>query len=366
MNALRNFMKGKTIKHICDTLIELKVTCKKFSLGGEDYVLFNYSARGNPLVGGCRGTVWRIDEENYTCVRSTFDRFFNYGEELDEGEVPKFDSFETISIQEKEDGTLCIASHIGGKLTYGTRNLPDIREMNGIGGKDMLALTNKLMTPYLSVMEENKDKTFMWELCTPWNPVVVSHETPHIVLLGVRDNVTFEEYDPKMFGPPTPVEFQFDSFDECSKHVQTRDPELYEGFVLKWGSTESPFRLKLKSHDFVSLSKTSRANTSPEEVILAGIVDCDVEEVLADRGYWRKHLYLDIQTRFDALINSTKDVQAELDDLDSSDKKYNANYGKIASKSSLRVFHFQKKKNSNLTLEQFCKANKDLLTKILL
>lgn len=367
MQNLHDFMQGKPIAEIIQHLKSLGVGCKPFEIKGIKYVLFNYgdfSIRGNALVNGCRGTIWKIDGTHYMCVRAAFDRFFNYEEPLQEGTPLMLPDITSVSVQEKHDGTLLFVSYIGDEWIFGTRNLNSLTDMNGAGGKNMTVVVEELLPPICT--PENKDLTFMFELCTPWNQVVIQHSAPHLILLGVRNNKTFEEMDPTEFNHPCPPTFEFKTMEECIEFVQSRDPTLYEGFVLKWGPVETPSRLKLKSADFVALSKTSNPTATPEEVIIAGIIDNDVAEVLAGKEYWTNVIYPKIASIVDKCKKDIDELQEKVDQLDKTDAKFKSNYGKLVSSSDQRDYFFKKLRDPELTFDMFMKDTKAKITKYII
>lgn len=74
-----------------------------------DLYLLNYeddAPRTDQFVAGCRGTIWRHDNvsKQWSCVRATMDRFFNYGEDG----APTLPTFSEVRISEKRDGSLVI------------------------------------------------------------------------------------------------------------------------------------------------------------------------------------------------------------------------------------------------------------------
>jgi len=357
---------------VFSTMKELKISVKKKDIDGKEHFLFNYSddsERGNPIVNGCRGTVWSYesDSHTWTCIRSAFDRFFNHGESHDYNRVDLPETFDDVKVFEKLDGTLLFVTSDGENLTFGTRNLFDLNDFRGTGGKNLNPLVLELIEEAKQTIHEHNDKTFLFELCTPWNQVVVHHPKPMIVLLGVRSNSDpFDEHDPKDFDLkiPLPETFDFNDFDACQSHVQRVGGAKFEGVVLKFGSISNPKRLKLKSSEFLSLSKTQKPAGAPEELIMIGLIENDFEEILAVHPYWREKIFPPLEKKFHDFIVKMNDVQAELDLMPS--PKVMKDYGKKAQESPMRDFHFKKLKNDKLDLMDYLRSNKDKVVKNLL
>jgi len=380
MNHLHQFLTGKTPEQVISHLKSLKVSILCKTVSGENLYLFNYdddAPRGQPLVEGCRGVVFshtnkeNNDDDNekgdWTCVRSSFDRFYNYGED----HSPTLPSFDEITIQEKKDGTLLMVTIYKGSLFIGTRNMFDVIGMLGISGKKMDNVVKELLEPYVPILIENSDKTFMFELCTPWNPVVVNHDEPHISLLGVRSNIfPYREYEPthfktETFQPTWPSTFDLQNIAACKDEVERLGGANFEGFILKFGPTETPSRIKLKSKTFLNLMRTGQARTSPEELLASAIVDNDVEEVLAIHPAWKDRLYVSVKCAMDALDQTMKSIHKKVGEL--KEPVQRKDIALAASKSPFIVFHIENRdKMFDDVWPQYKKENKAKIVKYIL
>jgi hypothetical protein len=146
----------------------------------------------------------------------------------------------------------------------------------------------------LELPDELKTYTFLFELCSPYNQVVVYHTKPSVTLLSVRSNVyPFPELDPKAFlsffpGAKLPETFEFANVDACRDYVEKRGGENFEGMVLVQGPVEAPRRLKLKSKAFVTLAYTGSIKALPEEQILAALLkgSNELAELLSYYPIW--------------------------------------------------------------------------------
>jgi hypothetical protein len=111
-------------------------------------------------------------------------------------------------------------------------------------------LKNKLPT--------NKKLTYMFEMVSPRNPIVVKPEREMIALHGVRDNETYLELDARKVAiengwEAVPV-VHFGSLTELVEAAKNLNPAKQEGFVIR----DAYFnRIKLKTPQYVALSHLS-------------------------------------------------------------------------------------------------------------
>lgn len=208
----------------------------------------SYPFRTLPITQISRGII--LDEaNNWEVVCYPFNRFFNIGE----GAAAEIDP-KTMRVYEKVDGSLCCLYWYGNQWNVCTRNSPDaggnvldeeytfaqlfwrIFDLNGLSDD------TSVLDPTL---------TYMFEMTAPENMVVVSHTEYKLTLLGVRDNITQEEYFPGLFPHLKPVkEFKLGSFDEVIEASEALDPLQQEGYVI----CDSKFnRIKVKSPKYVAL-----------------------------------------------------------------------------------------------------------------
>ncbi|MEK6879763.1 MAG: hypothetical protein AABY22_09160, partial [Nanoarchaeota archaeon] len=100
--------------------------------------------------------------------------------------------------------------------------------------------------------------TYVFELCTPDNQVVVYYKDYLIYLLTVRNNLLDKELMNKLSFVelksyvPTPNEYRFGNIAEMVDYVSTQNPSTYEGVVV----CDKDFnRVKIKNPGYMALSK---------------------------------------------------------------------------------------------------------------
>lgn len=234
---------------------------------GRRLVMFKYSQFDsdfmNPLVRECRGII--LDEDTFDVVSYAFDKFGNYGEPY----CPEID-WKTARVGEKLDGSLCkFVKFPGGNLLVSTNGSIDafktgLQDQIGCPYKTFGELIVKALElemtrhaligdpmPWMSSMLE-PGKTYMFELTSPWNKIVVPQTETRLNFLGCRDNAAFEETYftdhplAKIFR--TPAVFPLGSLDDCIAAAKELTLD-HEGYVV----CDAAFnRVKVKSPMYVS------------------------------------------------------------------------------------------------------------------
>lgn len=282
----------------------------KFSL---DYDQIK-ARRDDPIACECRGLVIRpknfINDELSTVGETTIiarplDRFFNDGERT----CASID-WNTARIEEKLDGTMCILyfDDVRGEWCVGTRSVceadipfsSDVAPFKFDGawsfgelfrysaqetlkflyGFNVDGAPKVTYARWLSTL--NKNKTYVYELTSPLNRVVVKYDEYRITLISVRDTVSGRHERSELtheLGPALllPQVWYVKNLDDLKKFIENTDPSRVEGAVIvdaNWN------RLKVKSKkwvlasrakDFVSLSKrnviTAILNGSMDDII---------------------------------------------------------------------------------------------------
>lgn len=245
---LQNYLREKSVDHLIEQYaIKVKRHSKYPNL-----VLFKYdqinSPMGEKVAQECRGVI--LDEANdWAVVARPYDKFFNYGE----GSAAEID-WTTARAYEKLDGSLATLYYYNGEWHVSTSGSPDASgDVNGLGftfadlfWKTWNGLGYKLPLVWLN------EYSFLFELMTPYNTVVVQHEKPRLVLHGIRHKSGNEH-------PPTKLEgygwelcqtFPLDNWDDCIKAAAALDGTCSEGYVVCDGNFN---RVKLKCPQYVAI-----------------------------------------------------------------------------------------------------------------
>lgn len=214
-------------------------------------VLFKYdqidSPSGNSLVNECRGVI--LDEKsNWEVVSRGFNRFYNFGD----GAAAKID-WSTARVQEKIDGSLMMMYHYDGAWHVASSGTPDASgNVNGDCGKTFAELfweTFNGMGYTLPVFGE--DVTYIFELTTPYNRVVIPHTENKLTLLGGRNRITQQELNAEFFKHFKVVrEFPLNSIEGILDSFKVINGLRQEGYVV----VDAKFnRIKVKHPQYVAM-----------------------------------------------------------------------------------------------------------------
>lgn len=206
-----------------------------------NYTLLKYNQLSSdfksPIVRACRGII--LDQYN-TVVCFPFYKFFNYGE--DNADVI---DWESAKVQEKIDGSLIKIWfdkfwHVS---TNGSINAYEASlNENGKTFGDLFEEVRDL----IDFDKLNKNNTYMFELVSPENQVVIYYPETKIYHIGTRNNNTFEELDEDI-GVEKPKLYNFNSLDDLIEFSKTLSKDE-EGFVVV---DKNYNRIKVKSPQYL-------------------------------------------------------------------------------------------------------------------
>jgi hypothetical protein len=218
------------------------------------------------LACQCRGLVLtREDQQEFsdgivgptTAIAVPMWRFFNNGQ----GAASNLD-WDSIRVQEKIDGTLIICYYcpINNKWEVATRSVPeaDVPLDNGIFTfrslfeKTLQDTLNVSFADFTSELDQNT--TYCFELCTPYNEIVIKHNKSSITLLAARDLHTLQEIDITNLDVVVNrvQEYPIKTLDEIITYVSNMNGREHEGVVV----VDKDFnRIKIKNINYVLAHK---------------------------------------------------------------------------------------------------------------
>ena len=265
-------------------------------------VLFKYDQIGSPfrepVVQSARGTI--LDEsDNWRVISRPFDKFFNHGEGL----AATID-WSTARVLEKLDGSLCCLYFYDGEWRVQTSGTPDAA--GAVGGLNLsfgdlfwqVFREMGLSLPPILKSNAQHEHTFMFELMTPYNRVVVRHRERRLALIGVRHRETGQERDIDEFGRIYPVvrSFPLRTMADVQATLVNMPPLEQEGYVVVDGAFN---RVKVKSPAYVALHHMTDGFGPRRiaEIIRRG----ETSELLAHYPEWKTDFDA-IQTKYNALL----------------------------------------------------------------
>jgi len=257
-------------------LIDLKINIVE----NENYYLFKYSLINNPdftneAVRQCRGIIFDKNTLKPVCIP-----FFKFGNYL-ENYVPNMD-WKSVRIEEKIDGSLI-------KVWY--HNGWHISTNGSIDAFNTDLMVNDLLIkdcPYknfgdlfesvinLKNYNLNKNYTYMFELASPYNQVVIKYDKIEVYHIGTRNNLTYQEIIEDI-GVKKPKIY------EIAKDLKTiiEQANMFkgekEGFVVvdkDWN------RVKIKSEDYVKAHYIKNNGNISKNRLVKLILENETEEFL--------------------------------------------------------------------------------------
>ena len=249
----------------------------------DGYVLFKYnqvfSDFSIPLVREARGIIFR--ESDWECVCHPFDKFGNYGESY----CPEI-NWETASVQEKVDGSLIKFWYDNGWhiSTNGTidafkANLNDVKYQN-FGQLVIDAINKVFINEYDFFDMLNPKCTYMFELVSPYNRVVIPYEEIKLYFLGMRGRTTGFECDAEILDMSSyfqiPKRYPLHSLEDVQKAANALSWDE-EGYVV----CDADFnRVKIKSPSYVMAHYVRNNNIISTERLVQIVLDGEQEEFL--------------------------------------------------------------------------------------
>lgn len=176
--------------------------------------IYNYSRKcqfeknWNVLTLAARGLVLDYD---YNVVAFPFKKFFNYQEHKVE-DIPKL----PYEIFEKMDGSLGIVFTYNGELIVATRG-------SFISDQAIMA-KNILENKYAHIIAFPQNTTYLFEIVYRNNRIVVNYgDEENLVLLGIVNNLTGEEYPLEDIGFPIVKKYGNEEFERYKFNQQTKN-----------------------------------------------------------------------------------------------------------------------------------------------
>ena len=291
------------------------------SMFGRDLVLLKYdqlnSDLGNDIVQECRGLI--LDASTFDVVCVPFFKFFNYGE-VHAADV----DWSTAYVTEKLDGSIIKVVNLDGHFLISTNGMIDAFgcELPTNVGCPFKSFGELAMEgfKYYGITEADFPRlfapgfTYMFELTSPWNQVVVRWNETKMNLIGVRDNSTLKEI---FYGDSdlaqvfdTPRIFPIRNVNECVEAAKVL-PEDAEGYVV----VDAQFnRIKIKSPRYIQLHYMAGNQTWSPTRVLEILRANEVSEYVAYFPQF-KAAYDVVKAKYDAYVENLKDIQDAIDNL---------------------------------------------------
>lgn len=235
-------------------------------------VILNYdqieSPKTHPLVRECRSLT--LEKGSWDLVARSFQRFFNWGEVIDEQDDFNFSDFR---VESKEDGSLVTVYHYDGKWHANTRGSFGLQEVQFTDHtwRDLVVMSlgiNDLQELGRGLREGH---SYVFELATPFNKVVRTYPNPRMYLLTAfypdgreydynnSNDIDYLIHACDKLAAFRPDVFSFGSIDEIKDYLdkQVKNDPTWEGVVIR---DDANRRWKIKNPGYLSLHKMRGEN----------------------------------------------------------------------------------------------------------
>lgn len=341
------FVKAYLKNHTFQQLEDEHGVCARWNSAG-DKVSLNYdmilAKSGDPITEQCRGMVIRptqFDKNVFgeawkdapvgTCevLAWPMNRFYNHGDPA----AANIDwSDNGLRVYEKLDGTMIVLywDPLHGRWHTATRAVPeaDLPIFKGhleIGDDTFsdlfmkaLIRTREASTGTLltwlkpgdgpeKVVHLNKELTYVFELTSPYNRIVVKYDVPAVTLLAVRHTATGAEIpieEMRLEHVNRPKTWELRDPVALAAFIDSADPAMLEGAVV----VDSSFRrLKVKNKAWVMSSRAKDMVTASPRSALECVIQGKLDDVLpliekdiADKMLAMQTEFMDWTKRLDA------------------------------------------------------------------
>lgn len=268
----------------------------------ENFILFYYNQISSDfkeeIVRESRGII--LEDNTWKVLAYPFKKFSN----IQEGHADKVD-FKTAKCLEKIDGSLIKIWFYKGELKVSSMSEIDAREARLL--PEFSEIFENFYELFMSEAKKevdfeklDKDNTYIFELTSPYNRVVVPHSKVEIYHTGTRNNLTLKEHYEDI-GVKKPKEYSFSSIEEVMQ-MASKLPFNEEGYVVVDGNFN---RVKIKSPAYVAVHHLNYKGTTSVPRMLILIVSKEHEEFLSYFPEY-KEAFDKVAGKYDELLKEIK------------------------------------------------------------
>ena len=294
---------------------------------GRNLILFKYNqietkwSECGKIAWEARGIV--LDEDTLEVVNYGFNKFFNVGEstadKLDAGSMVSSTKIDgsIIKIRKFPDNQLLISTN----GTIDAFNAP-VAEQIGCEFKTFGDIVANVLIKKFGSLDEFKthldsDKTYIFEMVSPWTRVVTPFHENDLYLIGVRSIRAEDNFAESHFWESplaeffkTPERLDFSSIDKCLEYAQTLD-WTNEGFVVM----DKDFnRVKVKNASWLAVHHLAENHTMSHKCAIEIIRANEIDEVV---GYFPefKDALMDVKAKYWKKVADVQAAKIKLDEF---------------------------------------------------
>ena len=294
---------------------------------GRNLIIFKYNQidtkwdKAGHIAAEARGIV--LDEDTLEVVNYGFDKFFNstepYADKIDAQSMRstvKIDG-SIIKVRKFEDGQLLISTN----GTINAYNAP-VAEQVGCSFKSFGSIVEDVLVRKFGSVNAFKDrldadKTYIFEMVSPWTRVVTPFHENDMYLIGCRwidpdkdfAEIPFWECSLKsMFKTPDILDFA--SIDKCLEYAQTLD-WTSEGYVVM---DKHFHRVKVKNASWLAVHHLCENHTMSYRRAVEIVRSNEIDEVV---GYFPEFesALLDVKNRYWKKVADVSEAKTRLDEF---------------------------------------------------
>jgi hypothetical protein len=261
----------------------------------------------NPMVRECRGLI--IDTQKMIPVCVPFYKFGNYGE----GYVPDID-WNTARVQEKVDGSLIKVWCYNGEWHVSTNGMIDAKEAmlasdisTVFSFSDLFISARAKSNLDFSTLDPNF--TYMFELVSPYNRVVVPYTETKIYHIGTRDMRTLKEIEIDI-GVEKPKHYPLNTLQDCL-NATSRMPFNEEGYVVVDGNWN---RVKIKSPAYVAAHHLKNNGVITKSRIVAVLRQNEQDEFLSYYPEYQE-AFSEVEEKINLFVSDMEGAKDELKNI---------------------------------------------------
>ena len=275
-----------------------------------DYMLLKYDIDADftdPIVKQSRGIIFKNGE----VICKPFDKFCNYGE----AGADDID-WASARVQQKIDGSLIKAFYDNGYWHFATSGTICAQKAE-CGDMTFLDVIHKADNFYKIPFEDmDKEKTYLFELVSPYTRVVIDYPKTHLYHIGTR-KLTGEEVNEDI-GIEKPKEYDIHTLEDCIKAAEELNPNdevEFEGFVVV---DKDYHRIKVKSPEYILMHRAINNGIVTTERIVKAIRDGN-DEVFYNTDITRvkylevKYLLTKVEYEFEKTMQASRAYYEEYD-----------------------------------------------------
>ena len=280
--------KNVAIDQVISLMKDINIKCKI----KDSRIIFNYEVAAdfsNPVVQEARGIIMDMGEDpfnlcNWKVVCWPFRKFGNhfesYADDID---------WETAQIQEKVDGSIVKAYYFNGEWHWATNGCIDAKDayLNGTNNNFMDIIKSSDNFDDIDYAKLDKFYTYIFELVSPMNQIVVEYPIAHLYHIGTRSNLTGAEFNINIgIQKPHVYKISDPNIEKLVEEVEKLNEDTCEkeGFIV---CDSNYHRVKIKNSQYLLLHHSLMSRNLPKESAVDAILFNDEEKINAILSYPR-------------------------------------------------------------------------------